>query len=437
MMFTIKRAPDVPLVAVIGAGAAGMMAAVSAAEEGAQVLLLERNDRLGKKLRITGKGRCNLTNDCGLDEFLSNVPTNPRFLYAALSGFSTADTKRFFEELGVPLKTERGKRVFPVSDRAGDIVAAMETACRARGVHLLHERVTGISVEDGCVRGVQAASGFVPADAVIVCTGGRSYPGTGSDGDGYRFAASVGHTVTPLQPSLIPLVAEGRLCASLQGLSLRNVALRAVGQVSGRCVYEDFGEILFTHYGLSGPMALSASAHLTDVRPGKYEIQIDLKPALDEKKLDARLLSDFAKYQNRDFANALDDLLPQKLIGPFVGLCGLDPHKKVNAVTREERERVAAVLRCLRVPLRGVRPIEEAIITRGGVNVKEISPKTMESRLVERLYFAGEILDVDAYTGGFNLQIAFSTAVAAGKHAASALPAAAGSNVSKGDRKQK
>lgn len=435
-MFTIRRTPDVPLVVVIGAGAAGMMAAISAAKAGAQVLLLERNSRLGKKLRITGKGRCNLTNDCGLDEFLSNVPTNPRFLYAVLSGFSTADTKRFFEELGVPLKTERGRRVFPVSDRAEDVAAALEHACLVHGVQLQHARVTEVLTENGHVNGVQTAEGFVPADAIIVCTGGKSYPGTGSDGDGYRFAASVGHTVTALQPSLIPLVAEGRLCASLQGLSLRNVALRAVEQVSGRCVYEDFGELLFTHFGLSGPMALSASAHLNDVRPGKYEIQIDLKPALDEKKLDLRLLSDFARFQNRDFINALNDLLPQKLIEPFVGLCGIHPHKKVNAITREERARVVTVLKCLRVPLRGVRPIEEAIVTRGGVSVKEISPKTMESRLVEGLYFAGEVLDVDAYTGGFNLQIAFSTAVAAGKHAASVLQSAGG-NVSKGGRKQK
>ena len=395
-----------------------MMAAISAAEHGADVVLFEKNNRCGKKLRITGKGRCNLTNDCDQREFLNNVPTNPRFLYAALSSFSTEDTKCFFENLGVPLKTERGKRVFPVSDKAQDVVFAMEKHCRDCGVQIIHEKVKRILLQDGAAVGVETLSQQVQADAVIVCTGGLSYPTTGSDGDGYRFAQSAGHHVTELYPSLIPLVASGSFCASVQGLSLKNVALRMVDSQTGKTVFDDFGEMLFTHYGLSGPMVLSASAHLKDAASGRYEARIDLKPALDEKKLDTRLLSDFSKYQNRDFANSLGDLLPQKMIEPFIDLCGIDPRKKVNSITREERERIVKNMKSLAVKIRGVRPISEAIITRGGVDVKEISPKTMESKLISGLYFAGEVLDLDAYTGGFNLQIAFSTAYAAGEAAA-------------------
>ena len=413
-----KKETDVRRVAVIGAGAAGMMAAITAAEAGANVTLFERNDRVGKKLRITGKGRCNVTNNCDNNEFLTNVPTNPRFLYASLSRFSTADTMAFFEEAGVPLKTERGKRVFPVSDRAADIVSAMEKKCREVGVTVVHRRVRGLLVQDGRICGLRYGESEEAFDAVIVCTGGRSYSMTGSDGDGYRFATEAGHTVTPLHPSLVPLVAEGRLCASLQGLSLKNVSLTIKLTQSQKTVYEDFGEMLFTHYGLTGPLVLSASAHLSDITPGKYEALIDLKPALDEKTLDARILSDFSKYQNRDLINALDDLLPQKMIAPYIGLCGIDPRKKVNSITREERERMVHVLKGIRVKLIGFRPIEEAIVTRGGVSVKEVDPKTMQSKLVEGLYFAGEVLDVDAYTGGFNLQIAFSTATVAGTSAA-------------------
>ncbi len=405
-------------VGIIGGGAAGMMAAIAAAEAGAEVTLFERNDRMGKKLRITGKGRCNVTNNCDLNEFLSNVPTNARFLYAALSRFSTADTMAFFENAGVPLKTERGKRVFPQSDKAGDIVAAMDKKCRALGVAVVHRRVDGLLIENGQAVGVQHGAAEERFDAVIVCTGGRSYPVTGSDGDGYRMAQKAGHTVTPLHPSLVPIVAQGKLCATMQGLSLKNVALRVKLATNGKTVYEDFGEMLFTHYGITGPLVLSASAHLSDIAPGKYEAYIDLKPALDEKTLDARLRSDFAKYQNRDLINALNDLLPQKMIEPFIRLCEIDPRKKINSITREERERMVKTLKGMRIPLSGFRPIDEAIITRGGVSVKEVDPKTMESKIVEGLYFAGEILDVDAYTGGFNLQIAFSTAVAAGQAAA-------------------
>lgn len=418
MTFMTKKETDARRVAVIGAGAAGMMAAITAAEAGADVTLFERNDRVGKKLRITGKGRCNVTNNCDNNEFLSNVPTNPRFLYASLSRFSTADTMAFFEDAGVPLKTERGKRVFPISDRAADIVCAMERRCREAGVTLVHRRVRGLIIEDSSVVGLKYGDGEENFDAVIVCTGGRSYSMTGSDGDGYRFATEAGHTVTSLHPSLVPLVAEGKLCASLQGLSLKNVSLTIKMAESGKVVYEDFGEMLFTHYGITGPLVLSASAHLSDITPGKYEAYIDLKPALDEKTLDARILSDFSKYQNRDLINALDDLLPQKMIAPYIGLCGIDPRKKVNSITREEREKMVHILKGIRVKLNGFRPIEEAIVTRGGVSVKEIDPKTMQSKLVKGLYFAGEVLDVDAYTGGFNLQIAFSTATVAGTSAA-------------------
>ena len=395
-----------------------MMAAVTAADAGAEVTLFERNDSLGRKVRITGKGRCNVTNDCDLNEFLSNVPTNPRFLYTALSRFSTQDTKDFFESAGVPLKTERGKRVFPVSDKAGDIVAALDRACRSRNVRIVHQRVKDLLIEDGTVRGVVTSNGITQGDAVILCTGGRSYPKTGSDGDGYRFAKAAGHTVTAISPSLVPLTAEGPLCASMQGLSLKNVRLTVIRRDNGKAVFEDFGEMMFTHFGLTGPLVLSASAHLSDISAGKYETEIDLKPALDDKTLDARIQADFAKYRNRDFLNALDDLLPQKMIAPFVRLCEIDGRKKVHSVTREERERMVQMLKHLRISLKGLRSIDEAIVTRGGVSVKEVNPKTMGSKLIAGLYFAGELLDLDAYTGGFNLQIAFSTGVVAGAAAA-------------------
>lgn len=405
-------------VAVIGGGAAGMMAAIHAAYMGAEVVLYEKNDRLGKKLRITGKGRCNVTNDCTTEEFLQNVPTNPRFLYAALNRFSTADTVDFFEGCGVPLKVERGKRVFPVSDKASDIVLALAERMKDCDVKVVTDKITDIDIVDGEVRGVVAGEKKYPADSVIICTGGRSYSVTGSDGDGYRFARRAGHTVTELKPSLVPIVCEGRLCPRMQGLSLKNVSLRIVRRDSGKCVYEDFGEMMFTHFGITGPMVLSASAHLPDISDKIYEAYIDLKPALDEAALDARIRSDFQKYNNKDFINSLGDLLPLKMIEPVVELSGIDPRKKVNSVTREERHALLSVIKGIRLKLSGFRPIEEAIITKGGVAVNEINPKTMESKLVKGLYFAGEVMDLDAYTGGFNLQIAFSTAVVAGENAA-------------------
>ena len=412
-------------IVVIGGGAAGLMAAAYAAElscagmEGSdtEVLLIEQNDRMGKKLRITGKGRCNVTNDCDRDEFLSNVPTNPRFLYAALADFDTQDTKAYFENLGVPLKTERGKRVFPVSDKAGDIVEAMVRACREAGVQFMQGRVTAIRAADGAVSGVRVGNKDIAAYAVILATGGCSYPVTGSDGNGYRLAERLGHTVVTPRPSLVPLVCEGDLCRRMMGLSLRNVRLRVMDLRKNACVYEDFGEMLFTHYGVTGPLILSASAHIPDVEAGQYELHIDLKPALDDAELDARILSDFKKYANRDFINSLGDLLPLKAIEPVAELSGIDPRRKVNTISREERHALGSVIRCLRVrPIRP-RPIAEAIVTKGGINVKEVNPKTMESKKVSGLFFAGEVLDLDAYTGGFNLQIAFSTAHLAARSA--------------------
>lgn len=404
-------------VAVVGGGAAGMMAAISAANMGAQVTLFERNDRLGKKLRITGKGRCNVTNDCDRDTFLTNVPTNPRFLYGALAAFTTADTKEFFEQLGVPLKTERGNRVFPVSDKAIDIVNAMKRAVQDAGVKVVNERVRSLCTEDGRVCGLVTNHSY-EFERVIVCTGGKSYPLTGSDGDGYRLAKEAGHNVTRLLPSLVPITCEGSLCRGMQGLSLRNVGLCIKANASGKVVYRDFGEMMFTHFGLTGPMILSASAHLPDIAPDQYTAYIDLKPALDEKTLDARLLSDFSKYQNKDFLNCLGDLLPQKMIETVVACSGIDPRKKVNSITAAERHALGTLLKAFPVRLSGFRPIDEAIVTKGGVDVKQINPTNMQSRLVSGLYFAGEVLDVDAYTGGFNLQIAFSTGYLAGQSAA-------------------
>ena len=417
---------DQKTIVVVGGGAAGLMAAATAAEFSdpaeTRVLLVEQNDRMGKKLRITGKGRCNLTNDCDNEEFLQNVPTNPRFLYAALSAFDTQDTKAYFEALGVPLKVERGKRVFPVSDKAADVVEALVRHLREVGVQTEHGRVSAILTEmtdDGkpAVCGVRIGGKEIRADAVILCTGGCSYPVTGSDGNGYRLAERLGHTVIQPRPSLVPLVCAGDICGRMMGLSLRNVRLKVVDTRKGKCVYEDFGEMLFTHYGVTGPLILSASAHIPDVESGAYELHINLKPALDAAELDARLLSDFKKYANRDFINALGDLLPLKAIEPVVELSGIDPRRKVNSITREERRALATVLQDLTVTPIRPRPIAEAIITKGGIKVGEVNPGTMESKLASGLFFAGEILDLDAYTGGFNLQIAFSTARLAGMNA--------------------
>ena len=403
---------------VIGGGAAGMMAAISAADAGAQVTLVERNDRCGRKLRITGKGRCNLTNDCTPAELMQNVPTNPKFLYAALSHFESADTMALFESAGVPLKVERGRRVFPVSDKATDIVDAMVRMCRERGVKIIKGRVNKIAVKDKKASGVFIGDEKINAGAVIIATGGKSYPLTGSDGDGYRLAGELGHTTVAPKPSLVPLTSRDKDCPRMQGLSLKNVALRMVDKTNNKTVYEDFGEMMFTHFGMTGPMILSASAHLPDVESGRYEAIIDLKPALDEKTLDSRLLSDFSKFNNKDFINSLETLLPQKMIEIVVRRSGIDPRKKVNSITKEERRALLEVIKGFSVSVSGFRPIEEAIVTKDGISTKEINPKTMESKLCEGLYFAGEVIDVDAYTGGYNLQIAFSTGALAGTYAA-------------------
>lgn len=405
-------------VIVVGGGPAGMMAATVAARNGAEVILFEKNDRLGKKLRITGKGRCNVTNDCDKNEFMQNVATNSKFLFAAISRFSTSDTKDFFEECGVALKVERGKRVFPVSDKAQDIVDAMKNACVDAGVRIIYKKVDSLLIEDKKILGVVVDGEKYGAKSVIVCTGGASYPRTGSTGDGYRFAKKAGHSIAEIKPSLVPLVAQGKLCSHLQGLSLKNVSMKIKDKTLNKVIFEDFGEMMFTHFGLTGPMVLSASAHLSDIESGKYVVCIDMKPALDHKTLDSRILSDFSESINKDFINSLDALLPQKMIPVIVGLSGIDARKKVNSITKEERENLVALIKNIEIPLVGFRPIDEAIVTKGGICVNEVSPKTMESKIVSGMYFAGEVLDLDAYTGGFNLQIAFSSATLAGENAA-------------------
>ncbi len=394
---------------VIGGGAAGLMAAGTAAEQGANVTLFETNEKVGRKLFITGKGRCNVCNDCDAQEVLRNVPVNPRFLYSALGAFSPADVKAFFEEKGVALKTERGNRVFPVSDRASDIIDALFLWVRRTGVSIVHASVSDLIMQDGRVTGVRAGRKSWPADRVIVATGGASYPQTGSTGGGYRFAREAGHSVVPANPSLVPLVESGETCRSLMGLSLRNVQLTVFE--NEKKIYTDFGEMLFTHFGLSGPLVLSASAHMRHFGSKSYRVEIDLKPALDEKTLDKRLLSDFDKHKNSDFVNALGELLPRKIIPAVIEKSGIDPREKVNTITKKQRASLLRVLKCFPVEISGKRPIAEAIVTTGGVSVREVSPKTMESKKCSGLYFAGEVLDVDAYTGGFNLQIAWSTAV--------------------------
>lgn len=406
-------------VVVVGGGAAGMMAAISAAEMGGRVILLEPNERLGKKLNITGKGRCNVTNNTDIEGLLANVPRNGKFLYSTFNHFSSADTMAFFEGLGVPLKTERGNRVFPVSDSAFDVSAALERRLKALRVRIVRDRAVSLDIQDGTVRSVAGEQERYPANAVVLATGGVSYPGTGSTGDGHRLAAEAGHTITPLQGSLVPLrgiIAAGIPCVRLQGLSLRNVALTVFE--NNKKIYTDFGELLFTHFGVSGPLVLSSSAHMRHFDKKRYRLEIDLKPALDEQQLDKRLLSDFAKYANHDFQNALNDLLPQKLIPVVVELSGISGRQKVHDLTREQRQSFLHILKHFPVEISAPCPVTDAIVTSGGVKVGEIDPKSMESKFVKGLYFAGELIDADAYTGGFNLQIAWATGRAAGLAAA-------------------
>ncbi|MBR6050649.1 MAG: NAD(P)/FAD-dependent oxidoreductase [Clostridia bacterium] len=401
-------------VAVIGGGAAGMLAAGRIARGGCSVTLFERNSLLGKKLGITGKGRCNLTSDVPAEDFMKNVTKNGKFLFSAINRFSCRDTMDFFTSLGVKLKTERGGRVFPESDKAVDVVLALKKYVLDAGVSIKTERVTSLDAENGNITAITTEKNkYTGFDDVLLCTGGASYPLTGSTGDGYGIARALGHTVTEIMPSLVGLWSEDKLCRDTQGLSLKNVSIKVYDNAKNKAVYEDFGEMLFTHFGLSGPLILSASAHTRPMEKDRYTVFIDLKPALTVEQLDARVLSDFDKYKNKNFENSLVDLFPSKLIQPFIYMCGIEKGRKVNSITRAEREKIVSLIKALPIRISGFRPIDEAIVTSGGVKTSEIDPKTMRSKKVNNLYFAGEIIDVDAYTGGFNLQIAFSTAVTA------------------------
>ena len=396
-------------VIVIGGGPAGMFAAITAARQGKNVLLLERNDRLGKKLLITGKGRCNVTNNCDTQEVLQNIPRNGRFLYSAMAAMPPAAIMKFFEENGCELKTERGNRVFPVSDKAASVLDCLRSVMRREGVTIRTGRVREILTEEGIVTGVKTENETHTASKVILATGGVSYPTTGSTGDGYEMARALGHTIIPAEGSLVPLETAGRDCQNMQGLSLRNVAVKLLNE-KNKVLYKDFGELLFTHFGVSGPTVLSASAHMK----GSCRLVIDLKPALEDNKLDARILRDLEMYQNRTMENALTDLLPRSMIPVVLQRLDIDPALQANSLTRQQRRSLVELLKAFSVEITGKRPVAEAIITSGGVKVSEIDPKTMESKLISGLYFAGEIIDCDAYTGGFNLQIAWATAYAAG-----------------------
>ncbi len=395
-------------VVVIGGGPAGMMAAGIAAEAGAKVCLVDKNKQLGKKLRITGKGRCNLTNACEHEALIASVVDNPRFLHSAFRLFSNTDLMAFIEGLGLPLKTERGGRVFPVCDSAPKVANALSDWLREKGVRIVHKKADRLLFRDGKIQGVLFGEKAVSADAVVLATGGASYPQTGSTGEGFLMAKKAGHTVVLPKPSLVPLVTKERY--NLMGLSLKNIEFSVYKDE--KCVYKEFGEMLFTHDGISGPVVLSASAHMRAAFP--FAAYIDLKPALSAEMLDKRLLRDFESYAKKDFLHALDDLLPKRLIDTVIAISGIPPHKKTGLVSKEERSRLGTLLKRFPLTVTAFRPLREAIVTAGGVHTAEINPKTMESKIVEGLYFAGEIIDVDAYTGGFNLQIAFSTGFAAG-----------------------
>lgn len=399
---------------VIGGGPAGMFAALTAAKNGARVLLIEKNGRLGKKLLITGKGRCNVTNHCTAAEVLQNVPRNGRFLYSAMEAFPPERIMEFFENNGCTLKTERGNRVFPVSDRAQSILDCLKNELRKSGVTVTEGKVCGIRTVDGSAVGVRTETETLDADWVLLATGGASYPATGSTGDGYRMAEALGHTVIPPEGSLVPLESQDQSCGKMQGLSLRNVGVKLL-DARGKVFYKDFGELLFTHFGVSGPTVLSASAHM---KGNGCKLLIDLKPALDEGKLNDRILRDLEMYRNRSMENALTDLLPRSMIPVILDRLGIDPSMQANSFSKLQRRDLVALLKAFPVEIAGKRPVSEAIITSGGIKVSEIDPKTMQSKLVEDLYFAGEIIDCDAYTGGFNLQIAWATAYAAGRAAA-------------------
>ena len=401
-------------VAIIGGGAAGMLCGVYAARRGHQVHILEKNEKLGKKLFITGKGRCNVTNDSDTEELFPAVMSNRKFLYSAFYTYGSRDVMEFFEEAGVPLKTERGNRVFPVSDHSSDIIRALERELKKAGAQIhLHTEVKEVCTQDEKVTGVLLSDGtFFEADAVVVATGGLSYPSTGSTGDGYRFAAETGHKVVSQSPSLVPLVAKEDYVSKLQGLSLRNVELTV--RSGKKVLYKDFGEMMFTHFGVTGPLILTASSVCArKIREKQVKLILDLKPALSKEQLDARILREFDANANKQFRNVLPSFLPSKLVGVMYGLCGIEPEKRIHDITKEERERFLSCMKELELTVTGLRGYNEAIITKGGVSVKEIDPGTMECKNIPGLYFIGEVLDLDAVTGGFNLQIAWSTAVAA------------------------
>lgn len=411
-------------VVVIGGGPAGMMSAISAAKSGDKVVLLEKNNILGKKILITGKGRCNITSSLDIDDFINNIPGNGRFLYSAFENFDNKDIIELLKKEGVSVKEERGNRYFPTSDRAEDVRMALERETKKAGVDVkLNSKVCGIEIEDSRVKSVVLENGKIDADKIILATGGKSYPLTGSNGEGYEIAKALGHTIKDVRGSLVPLIAEKSVCSKMQGLSLRNVGIMLYDIEKDKKIYSDFGEMLFTHFGVSGPTILSGSAHLLrykdvdkKISNGKIVLKIDLKPALSFEQLDARILRDFTEVKNKQFKNSLDKLLPKKMIDVVIDKSKIDPEKHVNEITREERMNLVKLLKCFVVRIDGFRPVDEAIVTAGGISVKEINPKTMESKIVSGLYFAGEIIDVDAYTGGFNLQIAYSTGFTAGKH---------------------
>lgn len=420
-------------VAVIGGGPAGMMAAITASKQKNEVFLLEKNNRLGKKLLITGKGRCNITSSLDMKDFISNVPGNGKFLYSAFDNYTNEDIISFLKEHGVNVKEERGNRIFPVSDKSLDVLNAFEKELKKQHVKIkLNARVTGIEIVKNKAESISyidenSQLKTIEVDKIILATGGKTYPETGSTGDGYEIAKKLGHTIIPIKPSLVPLTTNGaslQICKDLQGLSLKNVAIKLVDINKNKNIYEDFGEMLFTHFGVSGPIILSASAHLLrykDVdnlmKENKIKLIIDLKPALSLEKLDARVQRDFKEEKNKEYKNSLNNLLPQRLINPIIMLSEIESNKKVNEITREERIRLIKLLKDFTINISGFRPIDEGIVTSGGINIKEINPKTMESKIVEGLFFAGEIIDVDAYTGGFNLQIAYSTGYTAGLNA--------------------
>ena len=420
-------------VIVIGGGPAGMLAAISSARNGNKVTILEKMNMLGKKLLITGKGRCNITSSLNISEFIQNIPGNGKFLYSSFQQFNNEDIIELLKKHGLKVKEERGNRIFPVTDKSLDVLNALLEELKELNVKIItNAQVTNIEVENNKIVGVNYKITtdakqqiiYEKAEKVILATGGKSYPNTGSTGDGYEIASKLGHTITSIKPSLVPVTATGKdlsICKKLQGLSLRNVEIKFEDTEKNKTIYEDFGEMLFTHFGLSGPTILSGSAHLLRykaieelLKTNKIVLKIDLKPALNEEKLNLRLLRDFEKNKNKMFRNSLDELLPQKLIEPFIEILGINPNKKVNEITKIERQSIVKLLKNFEIYINGFRPIDEAIITSRGIAINEINPKTMESKLIQGLYFAGEIIDVDAYTGGFNLQIAYSTGYVAG-----------------------